>query len=48
MDKTATLKDGYATNARPDAQNIQNILSFSRSYETKKIANNFQFEMNKN
>jgi len=48
MEKTTTLKDGYATNARPDAQTIQNILNFSRSYETKTISNNFQFEMNKN
>ena len=48
MDKTTTLKDGYATNARPDAQTIQNILNFSRSYETQKISNNFQFEMIKN
>tara|TARA_R110000868_G_scaffold112537_2_gene303038 strand:- start:1705 stop:1851 length:147 start_codon:yes stop_codon:yes gene_type:complete len=48
MDKTTTLKDGYATNARPDAQTIQNILNFSRSYETQKTSNNFQFEMIKN
>lgn len=48
MDKTTTLKDGQATNARPKAQTIQNILNFSRSYETQMLSNNFQFEMHKN
>ncbi|MGK0406464.1 MAG: hypothetical protein ACJAZH_000276 [Roseivirga sp.] len=48
MDKTTTLKDGCATNARPDAKTIYNILNFSRSYETQKLSNDFQFEMIKN
>lgn len=47
MDKTTTLVNENCSQARPNAQTIQNILAFSRAYycvDTEQGA----FEMNQN